>query len=1088
MGSAAREESAKAHELVVLRGATREQLRLLAEDLSRAQAGEYANSEFGEIRSGSGSLCLAIVASSRTDLAGKLTRAASMLADSRKTRIRDRSGIYFESHPLHGEGAIAILFPGEGSQYPGCMENLRAEFPDLKRFFGAFGDTARPDDEMARAVGEVIHADLMIWYLLRSIGVPVHKVLGHSTGEIVALAASGMIDVATREKFEKFAADLRSGRTSTDNMPRVTLLAAGTDPDTVRALSMDVADAVHIGMENCAHQTVIVAEGASGGLMTGRMREKGILFETMDFDRPYHTEMFRPFAERIAQVYEKWISAPPIFPTYTSCTASLFPDSLADTRVIATEQWVKKVRFRDTIEAMYADGARIFVESGMRGNLTAFVDDILRGRPHAAIAADLANRGSREQLLHLSAQLAVHGVPLTVEKLSRPAAVGPEPSIDAIKPLPASEAASATTKIRSTRPSEARNAVIAAHLEYMSQFFATQEAVMTSYISARSSTPGAVNAGKAIPVHERIFPVLGTIVSHIRGDELVAVRDSTLDEDRYLRDHTFGREVSEEDPNLFGLPIVPLTMSIEIMAEAAAALFPDSRVVAIQDVRARRWVTQETDQVTLRVEAKAGKANNTCAVKLYKTESPAESAPWARSPVAEATVILADSFPEQPLPVLYCDRPLPVSIGREAVYEDIMFHGPAFQAISRVDCLSESAAAADVEILPRDSLFRSNADPQFIIDPVLLDQVGQLLGVWCAIASDTLPNAFPSGIDRIELFAPQPPAGDLVRCVTAHCVFSSDELYGDAEVVDSSGRVAIRVSGWHDRRFDLPTAFVGAWSAASGRTLSKKLNATSSLFDNIQDIEASSLSLESFPEDFFAKHRGVWMTTLAAITLSRSERADWKRVTHTAVRRLEWLLGRVAAKDAVRRLLLREHNVMVRPADIEIAGNAGQGPTICLPRRLNAEPPVISISHSSGHVVAVAGLKRSYAGIGIDIEHRSRMTEEVMLAGLVSEELDLIAGISAVGRIEAALRLWCAKEAVLKAADRGPDTKLMDYVALSADYSASEFEIAEKAAHAGIDSRFSLRARTVMLGDLCLAVAAIGAITSTSVEQGAGIS
>ncbi len=35
------------------------------------------------------------------------------------------------------------------------------------------------------------------------------------------------------------------------------------------------------------------------------------------------------------------------------------------------------------------DGVRVFVEVGARGNLTGFVEDTLRGRPHFAVAPSL---------------------------------------------------------------------------------------------------------------------------------------------------------------------------------------------------------------------------------------------------------------------------------------------------------------------------------------------------------------------------------------------------------------------------------------------------------------------------------------------------------------------------------------------------------------------------------------------------------------------------------------------------------------------------------------------------------------------------
>src|SRR5438874_3781470 len=66
------------------------------------------------------------------------------------------------------------------------------------------------------------------------------------------------------------------------------------------------------------------------------------------------------------------------------------------------------------IGAMYADGVRIFVEAGPRGNLSAFVEDILRGKPFAAIPANVLRKSGPTQINHLVAQLAAHHVPLNL--------------------------------------------------------------------------------------------------------------------------------------------------------------------------------------------------------------------------------------------------------------------------------------------------------------------------------------------------------------------------------------------------------------------------------------------------------------------------------------------------------------------------------------------------------------------------------------------------------------------------------------------------------------------------------------------------
>ena len=77
------------------------------------------------------------------------------------------------------------------------------------------------------------------------------------------------------------------------------------------------------------------------------------------------------------------------------------------------------MRFQETVEAMYADGVRIFVEVGPRGSLTAFVDEVLRGRPHLAVAGNVRSRSGVTQLHHMLGLLAAHHVPVDLAPLGK---------------------------------------------------------------------------------------------------------------------------------------------------------------------------------------------------------------------------------------------------------------------------------------------------------------------------------------------------------------------------------------------------------------------------------------------------------------------------------------------------------------------------------------------------------------------------------------------------------------------------------------------------------------------------------------------
>ena len=103
-------------------------------------------------------------------------------------------------------------------------------------------------------------------------------------------------------------------------------------------------------------------------------------------------------------------------------------------RELAVAQWTQTVAFRETIEAMHADGLRLFVDVGARGNLAGFVEDTLRGKPSFAVAANLPRRAGLTQLNHLVAATFAHGAALKTDYLyarRRPRAIdwnAPEPA------------------------------------------------------------------------------------------------------------------------------------------------------------------------------------------------------------------------------------------------------------------------------------------------------------------------------------------------------------------------------------------------------------------------------------------------------------------------------------------------------------------------------------------------------------------------------------------------------------------------------------------------------------------------------------
>jgi phosphopantetheinyl transferase len=173
--------------------------------------------------------------------------------------------------------------------------------------------------------------------------------------------------------------------------------------------------------------------------------------------------------------------------------------------------------------------------------------------------------------------------------------------------------------------------------------------------------------------------------------------------------------------------------------------------------------------------------------------------------------------------------------------------------------------------------------------------------------------------------------------------------------------------------------------------------------------------------DFTGADGRVLRAVVAHIVLGRREREVWERLQGTEERRTEWLLARVAGKEAVRLLVQGCSTMDVWPADVEIFPDS-QGRLLAegeWTRRIGWSP-YISMAHSQGTAVALAANGTRNRGLGIHVEHFAPTSKGFESPGFSAGERALLASLRSSDHREAewALRVWCAKKAMAKALGR----------------------------------------------------------------------
>jgi acyl transferase domain-containing protein len=387
---------------------------------------------------------VAIVASSLEELAQKIDRVKVRLSDPSCVQIRERSGIFYFENPELRNGKLALLFPGEGAQYLNMMADLCVHFPEVRKSFD-LGDAAVKDafrtplsallypppafseiDEKAaeerlwsleHGTETVLTASLGMLALSRSLKIRPDMMTGHSVGDWLALIGSGILDldemIGSMDTLDRIYQKLKENIT----IPKRAMLAVGAGREKILQLARDFDCEVEIANDNCPHQVVAVTDVECARAFAEHLLKSGVFVERLPYDGGYHTPSFTYINEPLLQLFRSYSIKPPTIPVYCGMTAEPWPDDPDAIRTIASSAYSHPILFTQTIERMYDDGARIFIEAGPRGNLTAFVDDILRGKPHLSVPLDVFRRPGLTALNHAIGMLAASHVPMDLTRL-----------------------------------------------------------------------------------------------------------------------------------------------------------------------------------------------------------------------------------------------------------------------------------------------------------------------------------------------------------------------------------------------------------------------------------------------------------------------------------------------------------------------------------------------------------------------------------------------------------------------------------------------------------------------------------------------
>ena len=347
-------------------------------------------------------------------------------------------------------GGLAVLFPGQGSQYVGMLRELSCLFPEMLESLAqantACGeedgwsliDRIYPPPAFDEASRERQAAELRAthwaqpalgalswgaWRVLHErFGLAVSAWAGHSYGELVALAAAGCYPAETLWQLSRERGRLLA---EAGQRTRGGMLAVRTSSNQLEQWIVQQQWQLVVANRNGPEQQVLSGPLTEIERAATFLQQQGISCVRLNVSGAFHSPWVQTAVEPLYRVLTACPIQVPQGRVYANATASPYPPDPSAIRRVLAEQLVRPVAFQGQVERMFQDGLRCFVEVGPGTVLTRLISTIARHAGWAAevvalpLDASTGQRSSVEDLAHLLAQLAALSYPVRLDAWER---------------------------------------------------------------------------------------------------------------------------------------------------------------------------------------------------------------------------------------------------------------------------------------------------------------------------------------------------------------------------------------------------------------------------------------------------------------------------------------------------------------------------------------------------------------------------------------------------------------------------------------------------------------------------------------------
>ncbi len=319
----------------------------------------------------------------------ELVRMAAVVNDQEHAAsvlgAAEHDNVFVGEAPAPGSGAqnssdrVVFVFPGQGAQHIGmarglheCEPVFREHFDACAAAFGAemgfdlraevFDGSGRNLERTDRAQPALFAVEYALAKLAESYGIRPAALAGHSIGEWVAGTLAGVFDLPTAVKAVSMRARLMHASA------RGVMVAVALGPD---AIAEHLTADVDLAAINDPGSCVVAGSDNAVRDFQARLAESGIVARRVRTAHAFHSRLMNPVIPEFTAFLSRLDLRAPRIPLLSNVTGTQMTDAEATDPSMWARQIRQTVRFSDELGVLLSDPARVLVEVGPGGTLTA---------------------------------------------------------------------------------------------------------------------------------------------------------------------------------------------------------------------------------------------------------------------------------------------------------------------------------------------------------------------------------------------------------------------------------------------------------------------------------------------------------------------------------------------------------------------------------------------------------------------------------------------------------------------------------------------------------------------------------------------